>query len=151
MGIDLKTAFFVCCICALPCAFAQGLIVSDAWARATPAGVLTGAVYLTFSNTDSKPIQITEIATSIAGICEIHQSIEQDGMVKMRQITDLVIGAGESVKLQPGLKHIMLMQMRAPLRQGSKFRLYITDNRQQVISTEVLVGGYGQLDMPLRP
>jgi len=147
----LKIAFFVCCICALPCAFAQGLIVSDAWARATPAGAHSGAVYLTFANTASKPIGIAGVAASIAGICEIHQSIEQNGMVKMRRITDLVIGAGESVKLQPGQKHIMLMQMRAPLRQGSKFRLYVTDDRQQVISVEVLVGGYVQLDMPLRP
>ena len=50
--------------------------------------------------------------------------MSMQGMVmKMRPIAGLDIPAGQSVSLQPGGEHIMLMGLHQPLREGQSFPL----------------------------
>ena len=126
----------------------QRLVTSDAWARATPPGAPMGAVYLRIANPTKRPIQVTEITTAVAKISEIHESVERDGMSRMREVDPFIVEPGATVNLAPGGKHIMLMRLHEPLIQGGKFSLTFSGGDGYRSEVEVIVGSFGQMEMP---
>ncbi len=129
---------------------AGGLVVNDAWARATPPGAPMGAVYLRITNPTGMPIRVTEITTPVAKISEIHESVVKDGMSRMRAVEPFIVEPGATQSLQPGGKHIMLMRLTEPLKQSSKFSLTLSGSNGYKTDVEVVVGGFGQMEMPGR-
>ena len=61
------------------------------------------------SKTDDKLVSVT---SPISGAVEIHNHIEEDGIMKMRQIDGITIKAGETVELKPGSFHLMMFQIK---------------------------------------
>ena len=50
---------------------------------------------------------------------ELHELTTIDGVMQMRELVDgLPIPAGETVTLMPGGYHVMLMDLKRPLKQG---------------------------------
>lgn len=127
------------------------IVVRAAWARATPLGAVTAAVYATITNPTSRPIEILRITTEVAQKSELHESVEHDGMMRMRHIDPLIVSPGETLILQPGGKHIMLVKLLKPLLEGEKFVLKLTDKSAATTVTEVVVGTIGQMQMPGTP
>jgi copper(I)-binding protein len=122
--------------------------VRDAWSRATTPGMPMGAIYAEFRNTGGRDMGVDSIKTSVAKLAEIHESVEIDGMMRMREIVPFTIPAGETVKLQPGGKHIMLMGLKNALREGQKARIEITLTDGKQIQVDFVVGGFGQMTKP---
>lgn len=102
---------------------AAGLSVSDAWARATPGSAPTGAVYLTIESGDGDRLLGATVPTAVAASASIHRTLDEDGMVSMESVDVLEIPAGEAVELAPGGAHIMLVDLAAPLAEGTRFEL----------------------------
>ncbi len=92
---------------------APALVVRDAWTRQVP-GSDVAAVYLTLHNPTAKPITIVGVETSVASHAMIHETRTDSGQSRMRPHEQLVVPAGQSVKLQPGGLHIMLHDMKQP-------------------------------------
>jgi periplasmic copper chaperone A len=148
---------------ALP-AFAQGgdaspIAVEAPWARATPAGARTGAVYMTLANKTSASDRLTGASSDVAAEVQIHDMSVVNGIMKMRQLTDgLAIPAGGSVTLKPGGYHVMLIGLKKPLTVGETFPLTLTFQKAGNISATVQVkamgamqdnesGGMGKMEM----
>lgn len=97
---------------------------SNAWARATAPGQKTGAAYVTLRSTgDAK---VLGVSSSAAGRAELHTSMIMSGVASMHPMDALELPAGQAVELKPGGDHIMLMELRHPLRHGEKLPLVIT-------------------------
>jgi copper(I)-binding protein len=95
-------------------------------ARAKPAPLAggTGGVFLTVVNGTAQDDRIIGGSSPAAALVEIHQTIDDNGIMRMRQLADgLAIPAGGRVMLQPGGLHIMLMNLAAPLREGDTVAL----------------------------
>ncbi len=92
---------------------APALVVQDAWTRQVP-GSDVAAVYLTLRNPTPKPITVVGVETPVASHAMIHETRTDSGQSRMRPHEQLVIAAGQSVKLQPGGLHIMLHAMKQP-------------------------------------
>lgn len=94
------------------CALAQSprLTVEDAWTRQVP-GSDVAAVYLTVRNPTAKPITIVGVESSVASHAMIHETQTKGGQSQMRPHEQLVVPAGQAVKLAPGGLHIMLHGM----------------------------------------
>ena len=125
--------------------------VNDAWARATPSGAAMGAAYMELTNPTSQPVHIVRLETSVAKMSEVHESMEHNGMMRMKHIDPLVIASGETVILKPGGKHVMLMKLIKPLVDGEKFLLTLIDENAETVPVEVIVGSIGQMEMPRAP
>ncbi len=150
MFIKYKARLALLCICALTTstsAFAD-LIVENAWARATPPGSPMGAVYGKLVNTGSEPIKITVVETGVAKLAEFHQTVEVDGMMRMREVAPMIVPAEGVVVLEPGSKHIMLMGLRGALEEGKSFEIHLEDDKGHGIQAMVVVGGFGQMEQP---
>ena len=110
--------------------------VVDAWARATPPGVDNGAVYCKIVNHGAAD-QLVGARSSAAHDAQIHASLSRNGVVEMRRIDTLPVGAGASVALAPGGTHLMLVGLAAPLVPGAKVELTLVFSTAGEIVVEV--------------
>ena len=134
-------------------AMAQTLTVVDAWVRATvPAQNATGAfLKLTIKGADA-----TLIAASspVAAVTQIHEMVMSEGVMRMREVTGGVsLKAGESFELKPGGYHIMMMDLKQPVKAGDRVPLTLTfkqaDGQQTITQVDAEVRGLnGQAAMP---
>lgn len=72
-------------------------------------GKAMSAGYLSLRNTTHDEISISRVTSPDFGAVEIHESLLQDGIAKMRRVEKLLIPANSTVSLEPGGKHLMLM------------------------------------------
>ena len=87
--------------------------------RATPPGMTATGGYLSITNNSDKDERLIIVRAPFAAKSEIHTMINDDGVMKMRKLSDgLSVGAGETVALAPGGLHLMFMGMTAPLTPG---------------------------------
>ena len=86
------------------------LEISDAWIKHLPPTVPVRAGYLTIHNPTSRSVTIESVHSDAFHHVEMHETVEQDGMMQMRPVMQLTIEPDSSVQLSPGGLHLMLMQ-----------------------------------------
>ncbi len=90
--------------------------VKDAWVRATVAQQKsTGAFMQLTAQADTRVVQVS---SPIAGVAEIHEMAMDKDVMKMRAVTALPLPAGKVVELKPGSYHLMLMDLKGPVKAG---------------------------------
>lgn len=91
--------------------------VQDAWVRAAvPQQKATGAFMRLTATQDTRLVGVSSPA---AGVAEVHEMKLVDDVMKMRAIPTLALPAGQAVELRPGGYHIMLLDLKQPVAQGS--------------------------------
>lgn len=113
--------------------------LSDAWARATAPGQVVGAAYLTLQSAHGSTLVSTE--SPAAERVEIHSMTMNDGVMRMRKMDALPLPAGEVVKLEPGGFHLMLFDLKQPLKVGEnlEFLLHFKDNAGKTSTIKLTV------------
>jgi copper(I)-binding protein len=102
--------------------FAVGdLVVENPWARESVTR--TGAVYLTVRNGGDQDDRLVGVSSEVADKAELHSSVMQDGVMKMRAVEAVDVPAHGEAVLEPGGLHIMLIGLKAPLEEGKSFAL----------------------------
>ncbi|WP_077036596.1 copper chaperone PCu(A)C [Pelomonas sp. KK5] len=91
--------------------------VDKPWVRATVAQQkATGAFFTLRSTEDAKLLSVSSPA---AGMVQIHEMAMQGDVMKMRELeTGLPLPAGKTVELKPGGYHVMMMDLKAPIKAG---------------------------------
>ncbi len=77
---------------------------------------------------------------------EMHETVETDGMMQMQMVKSINIPAGETVKLEPGGKHLMIWGLSESARNRGTMPLtliYSNDDRIKVIA-EIKPAGTGE-------
>jgi copper(I)-binding protein len=98
--------------------------VSEARVQPMPPGAPASAAYLTLENTGAAPLRLVRALSPAAVSVELHENIEQNGMMMMRPLSGpLEIAPGATLRLAPGGMHIMLIGIRSPLAEGDKVPL----------------------------
>ena len=68
------------------------------------------AGYMTLTNNTEEAIRITRVSSPQFGRAEIHETFLENDISRMRPVGVLSIPAGDAARLEPGGKHLMLMQ-----------------------------------------
>ncbi len=100
--------FFAASLSACTAEVQPPLVASDV--RVTGPMPRMKAGYMTLTNNTDDAISITRVSSPQFGRAEIHETVIEDDVSRMRPVGDLTIAAGGSVQLEPGGKHLMLMQ-----------------------------------------
>lgn len=116
--------------------------VEKPWARATAGQAANGAAYLTLVGREVGD-RLTSAASPVAETVELHTHLEEDGIMRMRPIESIAIPAGGKVELKPGGLHIMLIGLKAPLKEGRHFPLILIFERAGRIEAEIPVVAAG--------
>jgi len=123
---------------------AGDLVISQAWTRATPGGAKTGGGFLTIENKGSAPDKLIGASADGAGKIEVHEMAMNDGVMKMRPVEGgLAIDPGKTVKLAPGGLHLMMMDLKAPLKQGDKLPVTLQFEKAGKVAVTLDVQGVG--------
>jgi len=122
------------------------IVVEDPYARATPAGALSGAVYMTLDNKTDAADRLIGASSNVAAQVQIHEMSMANGVMQMRQIANgLPIPAGESIVLKPGGYHVMLIGLRQRLTAGESLPLTLTFEKAGNISVTVPIKAMGSM------
>jgi copper(I)-binding protein len=125
---------------------AASIVVDSAWSRAAMAG-REGVVYLTITDT-GQPDTLTGAATGVAAMAELHETINDNGVMKMRPVASLPIVPGKTLTLAPGGYHIMLMNLKQPLMEGDHFPITLNFAKAGAVTATVKVEKAGAAAMP---
>lgn len=95
------------------------LVISNMWSRATPGGAKVAGGYFTVSNTGTVADRLVSATSPASGKVEVHEMSMANGVMTMRPLdAGLVVEPGKSVTLAPGGFHMMLMDLKEPLKEG---------------------------------
>jgi periplasmic copper chaperone A len=123
---------------------AGDLTITQAWSRATPKGAKIGSGYLTIENKGSAPDRLVGISADIAGKVEVHEMAMNNGVMTMRPLDKgLTIDPGKTVKLAPGGYHLMMFDLKSPLKQGDKVPVTLEFEKAGKIQLSLDVQGVG--------
>ena len=100
----------------------------DLWVRATVPGQPVAAAYGAIKS--GTRLALVTVTSPVARRCEIHQMKTEGGMMRMRAVKELPMGAGKVVELAPGGLHLMLLDLDKPLTAGATVPLTFTFRRK---------------------
>lgn len=116
------------------------LTVTDVRARPAPLEGGNGAVFLTVLNGLDSDVQFLGITGDIAGAIELHETVDDNGVMKMEPHPEgFTVPAGSVLQLQPGGKHVMLFGLAKPLVAGDSFELTLNFDAHDPITVTVPV------------
>lgn len=144
----LASVLFVALLCAAPARAqevkAGDLVITQAWTRATPNGAKIGGGFLTIENKGSTPDRLIGGSTDAASKIEVHEMAMKDGVMTMRPLDNgLTIDPGKTVKLAPGGYHLMMFDLKNPLKQGETVPVTLKFEKAGEVKVSLAVQGVG--------
>ena len=123
---------------------AGDLVITQAWTRATPGGAKIGGGYLTIENKGTAPDRLIGGSADVAGKIEVHEMAMNNGVMTMRPLEKgLSIEPGKTVKLAPGGYHLMMFDLKSPLKQGDKLPVTLEFEKAGKVQVSLDVAGVG--------
>ena len=105
-------------------ASAGGLHISDVRARPVPMPGGNTAVFLTIANHGDQPDRLVDARSDAAEVVELHETVKDGDMMRMVHMPEgFELPPGETVELMPGGKHVMLLNVTAPMAVGDEIQV----------------------------
>jgi len=119
--------------------YAKGVNVDDPYVREVPPGQMTSASFLTLKNDSDKEIALIKATSNVAKNVELHEHVQENGMMKMRQVEKISVPANGTTTLKPGGYHIMLIGLTRKIKSGDMIdiNLEFDDGSKQSIKADV--------------
>lgn len=127
-------------------AVAQTLRIENAWLRAPAPGQTTAVAYLELTSARNRAL--VAAASPAAASIEMHETTMPQGVMRMRAIGRVALPAGVTVKLAPGGVHLMLVDLKRPLKAGDTVPLTLDLEEAGPSARRVTTIS---LDVPVRP
>jgi copper(I)-binding protein len=96
--------------------FKPPLVATDVEITQAVPGMSVSAAYMTLTNNSDDVIRITRVTSPHYGAVELHQTSIENDVARMRAVKELVIRPGETVRLERGGMHLMLMRQNDDIR-----------------------------------
>jgi periplasmic copper chaperone A len=119
---------------------AKALRISSAFARATPPGAKVAGAFMSIENQGKEADRLVSASSPVAGLVEIHEMTMDGGLMKMRAVKGIVLNPGATVELRPGGYHVMLEDLKQPLKQGEQIPVLLTFEKGGTVEIKVKVG-----------
>jgi periplasmic copper chaperone A len=114
------------------------ITVQEAWARATPPGAKIAAGYLTVRNAGAAD-KLVSASSPAAERVETHVTMRDGDISRMREVKGYEVPARGTLELKPGGSHLMLVNIKAPLKEGTSVPLTLRFEKAGEIKTELQV------------
>lgn len=120
-------------------ALAQAIEVKDAWIRSSVPGQKSTGAFMKISAPGGA--RLVGGSSPVAGQLELHEMKMDGDVMRMRAVPGVDIAAGQPLELKSGGYHLMLMNLKAALPQGSQvpMTLVFKDGRGQQSRVELKV------------
>jgi periplasmic copper chaperone A len=142
LQIAAATALTIAAIFAfVAAAHAADIAIEGAFARAsaTPSAK-SGAAYFTIVNRGDAADRLVAVETDAASMTMLHENKVVDGVASMTHLDAIDVPPHDEVQLAPSGTHVMLMDLKAPLKKGEQLHLTLTFDKAGKISIDVPIG-----------
>jgi len=116
--------------------------VEKPWSRATPPGAKVGAGFMQLRNAGAAE-RVVGASSPVAGRVEMHITVRDGDVMKMREVKSFEIPAGGGFELKPGGAHLMLVDLKRPLKKGEKVPLTLKLEKGGELKMELSVEEMG--------
>ncbi|MEQ8902495.1 MAG: copper chaperone PCu(A)C [Roseovarius sp.] len=121
-------------------AMAQEIHVLDTYARSASPMAKTGAAFMLIENIGDAPDRLVAVKSPAAKKVELHTHREEGGVMKMVHVEEgFELGAGETLFLQRGGRHVMFMGLTEPFEQGKTIPLTLVFETSGEITLDIPV------------
>jgi copper(I)-binding protein len=95
-----------------------------AWARASVQGQSGSGAFMTLRATE--PLTLVGASTPVAGVAAVHEMKMEGDVMRMHEAGNLSVAPGKPLQMKPGGLHVMLMDLKAPLKPGTRIPLTLS-------------------------
>ncbi|WP_416137688.1 copper chaperone PCu(A)C [Halomonas sp. HK25] len=120
-------------------ALAQPLAVENAQVRAVPPVSTTTVAFMVLHNHGEGDLAVVDVHSPAAGMTELHNHVDVDGVMQMRRVDAISVPAGASAELAPGGLHLMLIDLVAPLHEGDEVEITLVLDSDETLTLSVPV------------
>ena len=115
ISLSLTTLMFSAGVLA---AAADDVIVQDPYVRLAPPNAPATGAFMVIKNNGNKDVKVTKAANPASKVTELHNHINEGGVMKMRPVGNIDIKAKGEAVLKPGGLHVMLIDLNGPMKEG---------------------------------
>jgi copper(I)-binding protein len=133
-----RAALLLPFIAASGLAFAQAAAVDAPWARPTAPGAKVGGAFMTLVG-GKEADRLVAGSSPVAAAVELHTHVMDGSVAKMRAVPAIDVPAGGRVELKPGGLHVMLINLKAPLKAGETIPLKLRFEKAGEVDVKVAV------------
>jgi copper(I)-binding protein len=116
--------------------------VEDPWTRATPPGAKVAAGYMKITGSGTAD-RLVGASSPVAAKVEMHVTEKKGEVMRMREVKAYDIPAKGSFELAPGGAHLMLVDLKAPLKEGAKVPMTLRFEKAGEVMVELQVRALG--------
>ena len=135
--------FFVCVLALVAFPAFADVKIENAWTRATPPGAKIAAGYLTIRNGAASADRLVSASSPAADKVQTHVTVTERDISRMREVKGYEIPAHGAFELKPGGAHLMLVGLKAPLKEGERVPLTLKFQRAGEVKVELEVRPLG--------
>ncbi len=121
----------------------QSLLVSNPFSRATPPGARIAGAFMSIENQGKDADRLVSAKSPAAGMVEIHEMTMDAGVMRMRAVNGIDLKPGATLALKPGGYHMMLEDLKKPLKEGDEIPVTLTFEKAGSIDILVKVEAMG--------
>ena len=118
---------------------AGDLRIGHPYTRTTPPGATTAGAYLSIDNKGKAADKLVRASSPAAGLVELHSMSMDGNVMRMRAVPAIEVAPGATVKLAPGGLHVMLQELKRPLKKGVRVPLTLVFERAGEVKVELAV------------
>jgi len=118
----------------------ETLVIDHPYALETPATAMSGAGYMTITNTGNAPDRLLEVRADFPRVTLHGTETDAQGVTRMIPVEGIEIAPGETVTLAPGGMHVMFMGLDGdPFEEGERIPATLVFERAGEIAVEFWV------------
>jgi len=117
--------------------------IEKPWARATAPGAKVAGGYMVIRNAGAAGDKLVAASSPAASRVELHVHINDNGVMRMREVPGYDVPAKGTFELKPGGAHLMFMDIKRPFKEGEKVPVKLKFEKAGEVGAEFQVGGLG--------
>ena len=123
--------------------------IEKPWVRATPPGAQVAGGYMLIRNAGAAGDRLVSASSPVAGKVELHVHVNDNGVMKMREVKGYDVPAKGGFELKPGGAHLMFLDIKRPFKEGEKLPVKLRFEKAGEVNAEFQVGAMGGSAAPM--
>ena len=130
-------------LAAFSCPAAAQVAIDKPWVRATAPGARVAGGYMVIRNQGTVADRLLSASSPAAAKVELHVHINDNGVMKMREVPAYDVPARGAFELRPGGAHLMFVEVKRPFKEGGTVPVKLTFEKAGEVNTEFQIGRLG--------
>ena len=119
---------------------ADAISVESPYVRLAPPNAPATGAFMVIKNSGDKDVKVVKADNPASKVTELHTHLNEGGVMKMRPVPAIEVKAKGEAVLKPGGLHVMLIEMKAPMKEGDSVPITLTfdDGSSKTVDAKVM-------------